>query len=260
MASGGSKNLSTIQAGVDAVAKNMQGRITTAGTNKTLTDAQAVAQSIEQGLQPPEVKGLYGKSLAVKAQLQRDGFDLTKANKDWQAVQKWTASANSTSQLRMRQAENSVEGSLSKLQAVSDDFARTGFKFANKADLVAASNGALGTKAASQAQELLGQVSLVSDELGQTFMGGNSPTDAAFSLAKGVLSSDFTKAQMDTQIKLIQDNLQIRKNSWTNAGPVSEATVNNQPINNQTTLTTGGATYKSKTGNTYNLPNQINHD
>ncbi|MCL5436063.1 MAG: hypothetical protein M1275_03200 [Patescibacteria group bacterium] len=155
----------------------------------------------------------------------RAGKSTTDTQLEFQAMQKFITNSNSTQQIRMRQAEKSVEGSLGELQKrvekLNQDGAITGFQFVNKKSVAAAANGAFGTKVAADAQAVLGQISLITDELGQTFMGGNSPTDAAFDLAKGVLSADFSKEQFDTQIGLIQKNLQIRKGSWTQSGMIT---------------------------------------
>ena len=203
-------------------------------------DITSIGQGIMDGTQPPDLSRLYSKSADVRAYLSDMGFDFTKASLDWTATQSFVKNSNSTQQVRMRQAESSVEQSLPSLQSYVDklkqDGTMTGFQFVNKASLTAASNGAFGTQAAQDAQALLGQISLVSDELGQTFMGGNSPTDAAFNLAKSVLSSDFTADQFGKQIELIKQNLQYRKNSWSNAGIIG---ANGQTI---TGYTAPGAT------------------
>ena len=179
--------------------------------------AQNVAGIISGKLPPLIGFGANSKEgIAIKAGLNALGFDLSKATLDWNATNKFINSTNSSQQVRMKQAENSVEQALPSLKYLSDDYTRSGFKFVNKADLVAATNGAFGEEAASKAQAILGQISLITDELGQTFMGGNSPTDQAFKLAASVLQGNFTKDVMDSQIKLIEQNLQYRKASWNN--------------------------------------------
>lgn len=224
---------------LDQLVSDMAKRESGATVQPSISDVQSIAQGIESGMQPPVLTGLYGKSAAVRAQLQRDGFDLAKATLDWQAVIKFTAAANSTAQLRMKQAEASVENSLGALQEKVDkleaDGTVTGFKFVNRASLTSAANGLFGEQAAQDAQALIGQISLITDELGQTFMGGNSPTDAAFELAKGVLASNFTASQFKTQIELIKQNLQYRKNSWANVGATSVAGGTNQYTQQSTT-------------------------
>jgi hypothetical protein len=195
------------------------------GTTVVKSDTQAIGDAIIAGLQPPpsstSLRTAANKQLM--AYLAKQGYDLKKATLDWTATQAFVKASNSQSQVRMKQAENSVEQSLPTLQDKVDklvaDGAVTGFKFVNKASIEAAANGAYGNEAAVDAQAVIGQLSLITDELGQTFMGGNSPTDAAFSLAKGVLASNFTPDQFKSQIDLIQQNLQYRKNSWSNVTP-----------------------------------------
>lgn len=185
------------------------------------------AQGIINGTTPPfnPTTGSISKSKGnVMAILAKNGYDLTKAWQQYQATTKFISSVNSPQQIRMRQAEQSVENSLGNLSGLVDtlnkDGVVTGFKFINKSSLDAAANGAFGSKVASDAQAVIGQLALITDELGQTFMGGNSPTDSAFDLAKGVLSKEFTYDQFNTQINLIKQNLQYRKASWAQVGAV----------------------------------------
>ena len=237
----------TLQDGVNAVADAIA--LSDKNSAGTQNNIQLIAQGIMNGDQPPTTTGLYRNSAAVRAELEKNKFDLSKANLEWTALQKWTASANSSQQLRMRQAEQSVKQSLGNLQTISDSFKRTGFKFVNRAELVAAANGAQGQEIASQAQQLLGQVSLITDELGQTFMGGNSPTDAAFGLAAKVLEGDFSSDVLTGQIALIKQNLTYRENSWKLTGAVTPGGGDN---------TYAAAAPTSAGGNTYNgitLPN-----
>lgn len=210
------------------------------------SDTAAIADGVQNGTIPPDLKGMYKYSGPVRAELAKRGFDLSSATQDWAATQQFIKNTNSSQQIRLRQAENSVEGSLGNLQSLVDklnqDGAMTGFQFVNKASLVAARNGAFGTQTAQDAQALLGQISLISDELGQTFMGGNSPTDAAFGLVKGVLNSEFTADQFKSQIDLIKQNLQIRKNSWSAIGPQGVGgPVKTDKTNNQSNQSSGSS-------------------
>ncbi len=234
----------TMGDGVKAVAEQLSNRAISADEAQSkkmegLSDVDAIVQGIIDGSIPPSTTGLYGKSAAVKAGLAKRGFDLNKAGLQYEANKKFINSANSATQLKMRQAEASVEKSLESLRQLSNEFDRTGFRFANKAELQAAANGTMGPEKAKQAQALEGQISLISDELGSTFMGGNSPTDAAFKLVKGVLSSDFSKEVMDNQIDLLEKNLQYRKNAWASLGAVggtpTEAPSTNQSYSGNTT-------------------------
>jgi len=207
------------------------------------TNEGAVVSGIMKGTQPPLVG--YGanskEGIAIRSALQLLGYDYTKASLDYQAVQKFISSNNSPQQVRMKQAENSVKESLPALKMMADKYVESGFKFVNKADLIAAQNGAEGPEAAKKAQELLGQISLITDELGQTFMGGNSPTDKAFELAAQVLKGDFTMPVLKNQIDLLEKNLQYRENSW-NATEATGSNGSNQynQGSSNTSSSTGG--------------------
>ena len=183
-------------------------------------DIQSIADAIEQGLQPPTLTGMYGKSAAIKAQLAKDGFNLSEATNEWNATQKWIASANSTTQLRLRQAIGSVMGQIDQLTTLNDEWNRTGLTPINSVIIKSAMTGALGTDAQNIATQFQQQISLMTDELGQTFMGGNSPTDRALSLAGQMISSSWSQTQLQSALDNIKVNLGYRLNSIENTGAI----------------------------------------
>jgi hypothetical protein len=90
----------------------------------------------------------------------------------------------------------------------------------NRAALQTAKN--LPGKAGAAAQALDTQIADMVSELGQVYMGGNSPTDHALELAQRNLSGDWNQQQFDAAIKLLQTNLGYRVNSIMNAGIAGE--------------------------------------
>lgn len=171
--------------------------------------ASAIADAIESGIQPPEMKGLYRYGGAVKGELAKRGFDLTKASRDWQATTKTIAGLNSTQQVRMRQALDSVEKSIPALTQLSEEFKRSGFKDVNWVTTNAALKGV--GKQRDIATKYVGQINLMKDELAQGFMGGGVPSDKAFKLADDILNPMFGKEQFDSALKQLGYNLNIRK-------------------------------------------------
>ena len=187
-------------------------------------DAEAIAQSIISGDQPPDLKGLYRMGPAVRASLARKGYDLRGAQSDWNATQKWIATANGQQQTRMRQAIDSVYHSLDVIEELANQWKGGKFPLLNRGKLNAALQGALGPEAQAIATKLNAQISDVTSELANVYMGGNSPTDHALDLAKRNLSSDWTESQLLAALNLARRNLQIRQNSMTNTQPVTPGT------------------------------------
>lgn len=189
------------------------------GATVNTPDTTRIAQAIESGLQPPTTTGLYGKSAAVKAQLAKDGFNLTQASNDWTATQKWLATANNSQQVRLKQAISSVTQGVGALKDLSTQWNAGGFAPLNSANLKLALNGVYGQDAQDLAARFQQQSSIITDELGQTFMGGNSPTDKALSLAGQVFSTSWSAKTLNDALDNLTQNLQYRQNAIDSVGP-----------------------------------------
>lgn len=214
----GSKSMSSLsQPELDQLVQDMAQR--ESGSTVVTPDVQEIAKGIESGLQPPTTTGLYGKSGAVRAQLQRDGFNLTKASTDWTATQKWLATANSPQQVRLKQAISSVAQGIQGLKEASAEWNAGGFAPLNSANLKLALSGVYGQKAQETAAKFQQQATIIQDELGQTFMGGNSPTDKALGLAGQVFNTSWSKQTLDTALDNLDKNLTYRLNAIDSVGP-----------------------------------------
>ena len=189
-----------------------------------VTDASSIADAIEQGLQPPDVKGLYRLAGPVRAELAKRGYDLTKANLDWQATQKHVATMNGAKFTALRSSIDTASDSLDVIQQLADKWNGGRFPLLNKANLALAKNGAFGKDAASIATQLDGQITDVTSELGQVYMGGNSPTDHALGLAEKNLKGEWDRKVLTDMIELARTNLRIRKNSITHSTPAGLST------------------------------------
>lgn len=178
-------------------------------------DAGAIADAIEQGLQPPDMKGLYRFGGPVRAELGRRGYDMTAANKDWLATQRTIATLNGPQQTRLRQAVNTAYESLDVIDQLNERLQklvpRTSVRLLNHAGLTALKN--LPGEAGVVARELDGQITDVVSELGNAYMGGNSPTDHALQLSAKNLDSNWSFDQLKAMTALARKNLGIRRNS-----------------------------------------------
>jgi len=203
-------------------------------TSTTQNDIDEAVSGIVNGSIPPEISSMtsFRDRTRVIAALTRNGFDLSKAASEWKSTQKFLASMNSEKQIRLRQALSSVSDALDNVEALSNEFSRSGFTPLNKAQIAVAASG-IGPQA-DLAREYLGQISIIQDELGQVFMGGNSPTERALELAaKTIGSGDWTQSQMSATIKNIRDNLRYRINAINNADVYTGTAGNQGPVGSQ---------------------------
>jgi hypothetical protein len=190
-----------------------------AGTSSdTATDAKAIADAIESGDQPPELTGLYRYAGPVRAELAKRNYNFTDASVDWQATKKHVQSMNSTQQLRLRQAAETAYHSLDVIDELASKWKGGKFPVLNRVNLLAAKNGGFGEDVASVARQLEAQISDLTSELGNVYMGGNSPTDHALSLAGKNLSAEWSEKVLRDMTKLARTNLRIRLNSMNSIG------------------------------------------
>ncbi len=180
------------------------------------SDVKEVARAIMAGEQSPELTGLYRNTMAVRAELGRQGYNHANALTDWRATQRHFATMNGPAQTRMVQAIDNASHSLDVIDDLSSKWKGGRFPVLNRANLMLAKNGAYGPDVASVANQLDAQISDVTAELGQVYMGGNSPTDHALGLASKNLSTDWSDKVLKDMTQLARQNLRIRQNSIAN--------------------------------------------
>ena len=169
---------------------------------------------IATGMQPPVIGGTMGAfSSYIKAGLTAVGFNLTQATNEWTATQKYIASANSPTQVKLKQAITSVQQGIGQLKLDAAKWNAGGFAPLNSANMIAALSGAYGQDAQSIAADFQQQSTIIQDELGQTFMGGNSPTDKALGLAGKVFDTSWSDTTLNSALDQLDTNLGFRMNA-----------------------------------------------
>lgn len=185
------------------------------------SDITKIADAIEAGIQPPDVKGLYRFGAPVRAELSRRGFDLTTANREWGAVQRHMSSLNGPQQTRLRQSIDFAYHSLDQIEDLYNQWQRvgpaSGLRLLNRGALATAKQ--LPGEAGAIAQGLEGQINDLVESLGSVYMGGNTPTDNAFKLASANLSGNWNEETFKKSLALVRNNLKMRQNAMMNALP-----------------------------------------
>lgn len=188
-------------------------------------DPKAIAAQIRTGDHPPDISQ-YGRpaAAAIASELAKPGphgeapFKLSFAQLDWKATQKHLAALNGAQQLRLNQAITALPDMLDKVDALASRWKGGRFPVLNKANLALAKGGAYGQDVASVATQLDAQIADVTADLGNVYMGGNSPTDHALGLAGKSLKGDWSEAVLHDMVKLAKTNVTIRRNSIANTG------------------------------------------
>jgi len=186
------------------------------------TDPKDIAHAIMDGIQPPVLTGLYRFSAPVRAELARERYDLTTAQRDWQAIQKHIATLNGPQQERLRQAVTFTYDSLDVIDDLFNQWTKLGgaggYRMLNKANLIASKQhpGELGTVATA----LEAQINDLTSELGTVYKGGLASTNETLRLAAKNLQANYTEPQFKKSLDLIRTNLRLRRNSILQSQPV----------------------------------------
>jgi hypothetical protein len=189
-------------------------------------DVKETVKGMQDGTLPPVLPGRATKEYnALMAEAHRQGFDLARAATDWTATQRHFATLNGSQQVRLGQAVDTAYHSLDVIDNLAQSWQQLGksgtIPALNRASLALARNGAYGPQAQQVATQLEAQITDVTSELGNVYMGGNSPTDHALQLAGKNLSADWSLSQLQAATKLARTNLKIRRNSMANVQVVS---------------------------------------
>lgn len=183
-------------------------------------DASPIADAIISGQQPPDLAGMYGLAPKVRKAMAEKGFDLTKASTDWAATKTYVKNLNSTQQVRLNQALESVNQGIDPLRQLSGEFERTNFQPANYLIQGSQLNGIsldprksknLNQSQLQVAAKYVTQLNLMRDELAQSFSGGYAPTESGFKLADGVLNPLYGDTPLNASLDQVKFNLGIRK-------------------------------------------------
>lgn len=189
-------------------------------------DPRLIAQGIIEGRQPPVMTGLYRNAAAVRAELERNKYDLAAAQRDWTAVQKHLSTLNGAQQERLRQAISFTAESLPQLEEAYQRWKKlagvSGVKIFNRTAL--ASSKQLPGEAGSAATNLEALIADMTSELGTVYKGGNSSTDESLSLAAKNLSADWNEQTFNDAVKRLKTSLKIRANSITSSQPAGIST------------------------------------
>lgn len=222
------------------------GKATAAAVNGS--DPKETAKGIAAGLIPPNVSSTVSQKdrTAVSAELSRMGINLSEMQRDWSAVQKHLATLNGTQQERLRQAITSGSDMLDKIENLYAEWKQvgkpSGFKLINNAKLGLSKN--FPGKAGAVAAALEAQIADFTADAGNVYMGGNSPTDHALSLAAKNLSGDWNEETFTKLLGQARSNFAIRKNSILTSEPVGVTPGSTYLPNNGASSASGGKVIK----------------
>lgn len=203
-----------------------------------------LADGIASGQQPPVVgqgQGTGAKiNAAVKSELQRRGFDLTKANLEYEAAHKQVLSLNGPQMVRYKGLTDSVINTINDVNDLSSQLGNSGITGLNAAKLAALTNTAGNTPQGQLATKYLTAVNTLKEEFANLAQGGYAPTEAAWDLANKQINANFGVDQLQSSLKEIQRLLNYRLQAIPNMGSLGPG-VANRYVGNAPPPQIGGA-------------------
>jgi hypothetical protein len=193
-------------------------------------DAESIAEGVMNGVIDPSLKGLFRSKPYVLSILAKHGYDQKTAALDYYGMQRYISTANSTPIFKLRSSAETAYHSLDLVDEFAKQWkANAHMPALNKANLIAAKNGAYGKDAAALANKLDGQITDLQSEIAVVNQGGGVPSIPALENASHLLRSDWDESTLLQMTDLSRRNLQIRLNSLKSIGPADLGSYNSKP-------------------------------
>lgn len=182
----------------------------------TQQDIQLAVKGVSEGKIPPERVASFRDVTRVNAELERQGINMSDLTLEWDATKKAVQTMNGPQQIRLRQAIGFGLKSTGDIIKMSDELGRGPNPILNRAQLNAAKQGLLGPDMQKKATLLDQQIADTVSDLGQVYMGGNSPTDEGLKLAGQNMKGEWSGPQLKAAAQNVQKLLNFRMNSINN--------------------------------------------
>lgn len=174
------------------------------------SDASRIATAIREGRQPPVTTGLYKNAKGVRAELERQGVDLSQMQLEWDSAKKQVASLNGPQMVRYAGLSKSVLNTIDEVRRLSVDMNNSGVPIANKAKIAAYVQTAGNSEGGQLAARYLAAVNTLKEEFANLAQGGYAPTEAAWALANQQINADYGVNELNASLTEVQRLLRYR--------------------------------------------------
>lgn len=180
------------------------------GSRNSPEEISSVVDSIVDGSQPPTLTGLYGDSVHVRAGLKAKNFNLAKAQQEWDAAKKLTASVNAPRMVAYVGLNKSVDRTIDEVKELADQLKQGGVPLLNKLQLMSYIKTEGNSEKGQLATRYMTAVNTLREEFANLANGGYAPTEAAWKLANEQVNGDFGVKQMHASLDEIQRLIRYR--------------------------------------------------
>ncbi len=170
----------------------------------------AIAEGIKSGNQPPVLTGLYGMSGPVRAKLQEDGFDLSKAQIEWKRAEKQVATLNGPQMTRFVGLASSVQNTIDEVNGLAKEMDLGGIPAKNALELKTFMQVEGNSKNGQLAARYIAAVNTLKEEFANLANGGYAPTEPAWALANQQIDGNFGVKQLAASLSEIKRLINYR--------------------------------------------------
>ncbi len=192
----------------------------TAARTKAQTDvianseeAQSIGDGIISGDQPPTTTGLYRVGPGVRSYVAKKGFDLAKAQLQYDAAKKQVASLNGPQAIRWMTAAQSVVNTIDEVTRLADAMDQSGVPAYNQLKLKAWVQTAGNTEGGQLATRYINATNTLQEEMAVLAQQGYAPTEPAWQLAHEQVNRNYGDKQIIAALDESKRLIKYRMNS-----------------------------------------------
>lgn len=178
--------------------------------NGSANPVKDIANAIIEGKQPPDLKGMYRQGGAVRAELAAQGFDLSKAEQEWQSAHKQIISLNGPQMVRYAGLATSVVNTIDEARNLAKELNNSGIPLLNKAKLTTYIQTQGNSEKGQLAAKYLATINTLQEEFANLAQGGYAPTESAWHLARQQINGDYGVKQLDASLSEVQRLIRYR--------------------------------------------------
>lgn len=191
-----------------------QGFVAPAGrSGRSPEDAKQIVQAMKNGDQPPLTTGLYGMGPLVKAEAERQGFNIAQAQLEWRAAEKQILSLNGPQMTRFVGLARGVQNTIDEVKRLAERMQLGGIPALNAAELQGyiqtqgnSANGRLATN-------YMTAVNTLKEEFANLANGGYAPTEPAWKLADQQINGNYGVYQLSDSLDEVRRLIGYRLHS-----------------------------------------------
>lgn len=182
-----------------------------------------VVEGLRDGTIPPSMlskRNTKGEYTKILSEAHKQGIDMSKLERDYQAAKKFAGSMNSQQMIRYKGLANSVVNTIDEVATLADQLKQSGITPLNRVSLEAKMRLAGNTPQGQLATRYMAAVNTLKEEFANLAQGGYAPTEAVWSLANRQINENFGVDQMHASLTELRRLINYRTQAFEELTPM----------------------------------------